>query len=158
MPLTQLKGVNNKERLEKWFHHFKNLLGTPESNASRFENDTFFNNNKNLDLFPFNTKPFTIHQLQKLLSNVKNYKASGLGAIPMFLRKDPRLHEELPFYRRKTFEESKTAAFSTSCVKPILKTGDLGCTDNYRGIILIAISAKVYNLILLSIISMLSLF
>ena len=157
MSFTQLIGVNNEERLEKWFHHFKNLLGTPGSNASRFENDTFFNN-ENLDLFPFNTKPFTIHQLQKLLSNVKNSKASGLDAIPMFLRKEPILHEELPLYCNKTFEESKTAAFSTLCVKPILNTGDLGCTDKYWGIILIVISAKVYNLILISKISKFSLF
>ena len=34
--LTRPRGANEKERLDKWFQHFKNLLGNPEVDTSSF--------------------------------------------------------------------------------------------------------------------------
>ena len=72
-------------------------------------------------------------------------KAPGLDGIPAFLWKEPIFHEELLYFCNKTFEGNKPEAFSTSCLKPIPKTGDLGSTDNYWGISLTAITSKIYN-------------
>ena len=152
IPLTRLKGANSKERLDKWFQHFKNLLGTPEIDTSSFETDPFFNK-KISNPLPISTKPFSLHELRKSLENVKISKAPGLDGIPAFLWKEPIFHEELLYFCNKTFEGNKPEAFSTSCLKPIPKTGDLGSTDNYRGISLTAIASKIYNSMLLSRIS-----
>ena len=152
IPLTRLKGANSKERLDKWFQHFKNLLGTPEIDTSSFETDPFFNK-KISNPLPISTNPFSLHELRKSLENVKIYKAPGLDGIPAFLWKEPIFHEELLYFCNKTFEGNKPEAFSTSCLKPIPKTGDLGSTDNYQGISLTAIASKIYNSMLLSRIS-----
>ena len=146
IPLTRLKGANSKERLYKWFQHFKNLLGTPEIDTSSFETDPFFNK-KISNPLPISTKPFSLHELRKSLENVKISKAPGLDGIPAFLWK------ELLYFCNKTFEGNKPEAFSTSCLKPIPKTGDLGSTDNYQEISLTAIASKIYNSMLLSRIS-----
>ena len=117
-----------------------------------FETDPF-SNKKISNPLPISTKPFSLHELRKSLENVKISKAPGLDGIPAFLWKEPIFHEELLYFCNKTFEGNKPEAFSTSCLKPIPKTGDLGSTDNYQGISLTAIASKIYNSMLLSRIS-----
>lgn len=71
-----MKGVGNKEELEKWhmtsydiwlciyiyikwLQHFNDLLGTPLSKTFSFENDTFQTNDTIWSLLLINMKPLT---------------------------------------------------------------------------------------------------
>ena len=103
------------------------LQESPEIDTSSSETDPFFNK-KISNPLPISTKPFRFHELRKSLENVKISKAPGLDG-------------------------NKPEAFSTSCFKPIPKTGDFGSTDNYQGISITAIASKIYNSMLLSRIS-----
>ena len=147
-PLSRIKGNTKDERLKNWYDHFKNLLGSEESNEIELTDD--FYNQKVSDLLPIDTHPFTMQELEKCLKKVSNHKTAGPDNIPSIIWKHLLFHKELLYFCNETFQGNKPSSFSISCMFTIAKKGDLQEPTNYRGITLSAIASKIYNSLLLT--------
>ena len=56
----------------------------------------------------------------------------------------------LLFSCNEVYEQNTISIWNKGCIIPLLKKGDLTYTNNYRGITLTCIAAKIYNLMLLN--------
>ena len=93
---------------------------------------------------------FTIEELKKVLKSLKGGKACGLDEIPAEVWKLPDFHQLLLQFCNKVYNKNPIERWTEGCLLPFPKKGDLGLTKNYRGITLTAVSAKIYNLLLLN--------
>ena len=90
-----------------------------------------------------------MEELVKCINGFKNGKAAGLDNIPIEVWKSGALNSELLDVCNKTLNGDKPDIWIKSVIVPIPKKGDLGITDNYRGISLTVTAAKIFNKILL---------
>ena len=111
---------------------------------------SFFYNLRVSDQLPIATSPFTHEELQKVVKKLSSSKTPGPDNIPAFLWKHELFREQLLEFCNETLLGNKPKAFSTSCIIPLPKKGDLQQPGNYRGICLSAIAGKVYNSLLLN--------
>ena len=66
-------------------------------------------------------------------------KAPGLDGVPL------EVQESLLKFCNGTFAGNRPKEWGISGITPIPKKGDLRYTDNYRGISLTQVAAKIYN-------------
>ena len=102
---------------------------------------------------PIDTGQFTIKELDKWLSKLTKSKAPGLDNIPAMIWKHSILKNELLTFCNEALNGLLPSVFSKSSMFPTPKKGDLNLPLNYIGITLTAISAKIYNSLLLNRIS-----
>ena len=148
VPFSKIPGESSEERLNVWYEHFRNLLGTepPTPDLSL----PFFNNRIS-DTLPIDCEPFSLSELQAVIKSLKSSKSPGLDGIPPAVWKLPDLHEHLlGFCNSALVEGSTPEAWTTASIIPIPKKGDLSKPGNYRGISLAPVAAKVYNKLLLN--------
>ena len=88
---------------------------------------------------------FSVDELQKAVKSMKNAKACSLDEIPTKVWKLDEFQHFLLLYKQDPIDR-----LTEGCLLPFPKKGDLGMTKNYRGITLTAITAKIYNLMLLN--------
>ena len=81
---------------------------------------------------------------------LKNGKACGLDEIPAEIWKLPDFNQILLDLCNSVYNEDPIERWTEGCILPFPKNGDLSIAKNYRGITLTAISAKIYNLLLLN--------
>ena len=129
-----------------WFTHFKKLLGNPpEVEDLDEEIPNIF---EDLDI---NDSLFTIEELKKVKSLLKIGKAAGPDAIPPEVFKLCDFDNIcLDFCNQALIKNDKPDLWSYMNIIPVPKSGDLSKTDNYRGISLICIIAKMYNRLILN--------
>ena len=142
----QVAGASPEERVTTWFTHFQKLLGSPpEVDDPDEEIPNIF---EDLDI---NDGPFTLDEFRKVKSSIKIGKAAGPDEIP------PDVYKSCDFdmicldmCNRALMENDKPDLWSYMNIIPVPKSGDLSNTNNYRGISLICIIAKIYNRLILN--------
>ena len=87
--------------------------------------------------------------LNKIIS-IKSGKACGLDNISAEVWLTGDFDNELLDFCNKVYRHDPIDRWTEGCILPFPKKGDLGLTTNHRGITLTAISAKIYNLLLLN--------
>ena len=148
VPFSKIPGGTSEERLNVWYEHFKNLLGTPPPDPDL--SDPFFNN-KVSEPLPISCDPFTYQELLNVIHTIKTSKSPGLDHIPPVVWKLPSLQVDLlGFCNESLINSIIPEAWKTAAIIPIPKKGDLSKPDNYRGISLAPVAAKIYNKLLLN--------
>ena len=141
-----LEGKNKEERIKNWFNHFKQLLG--EEPKIDNENEEI---NTVIEGLQYQTGPFSISELEKAKSKIGEGKAAGPDKIPPEVIKRCDLDDIiLSFANRLLTEGEKPNQWSLSDIIPIAKKGNLRKGENYRGISLNAIIAKLTNRLILN--------
>ena len=138
-----LKGKSKQDRLNQWKNHFSNLLGQapPIINIpSKRMIDAELHIEKN---------DFTMKELQIVIKNLKNNKASGIDNIPAELWKAGICNEQLLYICNRVYNQQPVDTWRQSCIIPLPKKGDLRLATNYRGISLTPTAAKIYSKLLL---------
>ena len=125
-----IKAKDKKDQLNKWYVHFKNLLGNqPIVEGSPEENTTPVINNL---MIP--DEPFTREEYTKVKNESKNGEACGLDGTPPEVFKYCDLDDILLEFANNLLNGHKPTQWSKSDLKPLPKSGDLSSTENYRGI------------------------
>ena len=89
---------------------------------------------------------FTLDEYKKVKSSLKIGKAAGPDNIPPEVFKFCDFDDIcLSFCNKALLENDKPDLWSFMNIIPVPKSGDLTNTNNYRGISLICIIAKIYN-------------
>ena len=129
-----------------WFTNFKKLLGeTPDVEEPDEEIPNIF---EDLDI---NDEPFTLDEFRKVKTSLKLGKAAGPDNIPPEVFKCCDFDEIcLQFCNDALTKNDKPDLWSFMNIIPVPKSGDLSNTNNYRGISLICIVAKIYNRMILN--------
>ena len=142
----QVAGASPEERVSTWFTHFQKLLGaTPNAEESDEEIPTVLSD---LDI---DDGPFTARQYEKAKSTLKQGKSSGPDNIPPEVFKNCELDDiVLAICNLALTKNNKPEQWSLSNIIPVPKKGNLSNTDNYRGISLTCIIAKLYNRMILN--------
>ena len=142
----QVAGTSPEERVSTWFTHFKKLLGDPPVVEDPDEEiPTIYSD---LDI---KDDIFTIEEFRKVKSSLKLCKAAGPDEIPPEVYKSCDFDEIcLDFCNRALLDNDKPDLWSYMNIIPVPKSGDLSNTNNYRGISLICIIAKLYNRLILN--------
>ena len=147
-PYTKIPGNNSSDRLQVWYDHFKSLLGDDQPPPDLL--NPFFNN-KVSDELPISCEPFTRDELSSVIGTIKSSKAPGLDNIPPTVWKEPLLHAELlHFCNDALINGNVPNEWTTAAIIPFPKKGDLTKPENYRGISLSPIAAKIYNKLILN--------
>ena len=142
----QVSGNSPEERVTTWFTHFQKLLGEPpvvedpdEAIPSIFAD---------LDI---DDGPFTPDEYRRVKKSLQCGKAAGPDNIPPEVLKSCDFDEIcLKFCNRALIENDKPDLWSYMNIIPVPKSGDLSNTNNYRGISLMCIIAKMYNRLILN--------
>ena len=148
VPYCKVPGGTTEQRLNIWYEHFKSLLGSepPPPDLS----SPFFNHQVS-DTLPISCSPFCQLELDLVLKSLKSSKSPGPDNIPPYVWKLPSLHEDLlRFCNDALINGIVPDAWTTSSIIPIPKKGDLSKPDNYRGISLAPVAAKIFNKLLLN--------
>ena len=142
----QVSGNSPGERVGTWFTHFKKLLGeTPTDDDPDEEIPNIFED------LGINDEPFTLDEFRKVRASLKIGKAAGPDGIPPEVFKFCDFDDIcLDFCNRALMENDKPDLWSFMNIIPVPKSGDLSNTNNYRGISLICIIAKIYNRLILN--------
>ena len=145
-PSGKLSGRTPDERKKQWFDHFKNLLGTPAIETT----DTAPIQPVLHDLNIKDTE-FTIEEVEDAKKQIKEGKAPGEdGIMPEVLKRCNIDDIILLFANKLLMEGQKPDQFSILNITPIPKSGNLSFTDNYRGISLTSLVAKLVNRMILN--------
>lgn len=142
----QVSGNSPEQRISTWFTHFQKLLGEPptvedpdEEIPSVYED------------LEINDEPFTLDEFRKVKSSLQLGKAAGPDDIPPEVIKSCDFDEIcLKFCNKALMENNKPDLWSLMKITPVPKTGDLSNTNNYRGISLMCILAKMFNKMILN--------
>ena len=89
--------------------------------------------------------PFTLEELEKVLAKTKLNKSAGIEEIPPEVWKSGYFNDQLLAFCNDVFSQKPIEYWTKGCILPFPKKGDLSVTDNYRGITLTCIAAKIYN-------------
>ena len=141
---AKLKATNQQERILLWKQHFENLLENPTKVTHEPITRTI---SKQLDI---KLGPFTQNELDSVLGQIKNRKASGLDEIPPEVWKTRQFDNILLRHCNGVYNQNPIDRWTKGCILAFPKKGDLGLTNNYRGITLTSIAAKIYNALLRS--------
>ena len=96
------------------------------------------------------TGPFSQAEIDTAVKALKNGKAPGLDGLPPEFWKLPKIKKQLRKLCNATYQGTRPTEWGISGLVPIPKKGDLRIPDNYRGIALSQISAKIYSRCLLN--------
>ena len=136
--------IKSDDRLKSWKNHFESLLN---NNLEPMDNDADINT-----IFPLNdnipTGDFTVPEIESAIKQMKLGKAAGLDGLPLeFWRKH---FNHLLEFCNVTLNGNRPPEWGCSAIVPVPKKGDLTKVDNYRGISLTQVAAKVYNRLILN--------
>lgn len=144
----KISGNCPKERKDKWYNHFKSLLGNPPASGD---------DNQCPDIpavlsdLHIEDGPFSAEEYNRAKNAIKLGKSAGPDNIPPKVLKCYELDDIiLSFCNRALMDEGKPEQWSLANIIPIHKSGDPSSADNYRGISLTSIVAKTYNRMMLN--------
>ncbi|CAK6977732.1 uncharacterized protein LOC114950604 [Scomber scombrus] len=140
----QVEGHSPVERMATWFNHFRSLLGSTADGAGEEIPSVL----QNLDI---DDGPFTVTELARAKATVRAGKSAGPDGIPPEVLKNCDLDDiMLEFSNLALLQNKLPDVWSLSNIIPVPKSGDLSKPDNYRGISLTCITAKIYNRMILN--------
>ena len=136
----------HKEKVQNWYNHFKNLLGSPSDISD--ENQEITPILHDLDI---KTGSFDQEEYDKAKKSLVEGKSSGEDNIPPEILKRCDLDDiVLGFCNDALVNREKPSQWSIVNIVPIPKSGDLSLGGNYRGISLSSIVAKTHNRMILN--------
>ena len=91
--------------------------------------------------------PFTQEELNSVLRKIKNRKAEGLE-FPPEVWKTRQFDDILLRHCNAVYNQNPIDRWMKGCILPFPKKGDLGLANNYWGITLKSIAAKICNAVL----------
>ena len=95
--------------------------------------------------------PFSLEELNVVFKSIKSSKGPGLDNIPPVVWREESLKSELLYFCNQTLIVGIVSEeWITSALIPVSKKCDLSKPDNYRGIALSHIAAKIFNKLLLN--------
>ena len=141
---SKLKASSQEEQVQLWQKHLKNLSGNQPKITDNGITPVF------TEELNIKKGPFTIEELLKVVKSIKYGKACGLDEIPVEVWKLKEFHEILLECCNSVYQQEVISSWRKGCMLPFPKKGNLNITKNYQGITLTAISAKIYNLMLLN--------
>ena len=140
----QVEGHSPEERMATWFNHFRSLLGSTADGAEEEIPPVL----RNLDI---DDGPFTVTELAQAKGTLRAGKSAGPDGIPPEVLKNCDLDDiMLEFSNQALLQNKLPEVWSLSNTIPVPKSGDLSKPDNYRGISLTCITAKIYNRMMLN--------
>ena len=141
-----LLGSSQKERVQNWYNHFKDLLGKPPDICEDVEDlDPILTD---LDI---KTGPFEHEEYIQAKRSLVEGKSCGEDNIPPEVLKRCDLDDiVLEFCNDAFINRRKPSQWSILNIVPIPKSGDLSQAGNYRGISLSSLVAKTYNRMILN--------
>jgi exonuclease III len=144
-PTATIKGGSQEKRKEEWLNHFKKLLGeSPRVSANLPKIQVAEDLN-------IPTKAFTMKELKSVTQRLVSKKTPGPDNIPPLIWKDENFHPLLLDICNHVYStHDAPPVWLTSNTIPIPKKGNLTLPENYRGISLTSIAAKVYNKLILN--------
>ena len=142
---AKLKVTSEKERIQLWHDHFKDLLGKPTQIPTY--NESTEQGNDQLDI---QTGLLTAYELRQATKSIQNGKAIDLDEIPAEVWKLDEFQEFLLESCNSVYTQEVTERWREGCIPPFPKKGNLSITKNYRGITLTSIAAKIFNLMILN--------
>ena len=138
---SKLNANSPEERIELWFTHFKNLLGSPPQISKE---DTPIHS-----VFPtlaISEESFSISELLQAKKGIRCKKACGEdGITPEFLKYGGLDDIVLDFINEAYTSGHIPEKWKMLVIVAVPKSGDLTKPDNYRGISLISLVMKLYN-------------
>ena len=137
-----LKATSQQERIHQWKQHFVNLFGNPPKVIHKPITRII---SKQLDI---KLGPFIQEELDSVLRKIKNRKAAGLDEIPLEVWKTRQFDNILLRHCNVVYNQNPVDRWMKGCILLFPKKGDLGLAENYRGITLTSIAAKIYNALL----------
>ena len=140
-----IKASSKQDRINKWYTHFKELLGNEPEVVGDLGDITPV-----LQGIDISDEQFTAEEYDVAKQSIVEGKACGPDGIPPEVLKRCDLDGIMLGYANKVLIGEKPDQWSESDLKPLPKSGDLSCTDNYKGIALSAIAAKLTNRMLLN--------
>ena len=142
----QLEGSSPGKRVASWFNHFRDLLGAqPSVEGAEADIPTIL---EDLDI---DDGPFTAKEYATVKFALKQGKSAGPDVITSEVIKNCDLDDiVLKHCNRFLNHNIKPEIWSLSNIIPVPKSGDLSKTDNYRGISLTCIIAKMVNSMILN--------
>ena len=142
----QVSGNSPEERVKTWFTHFQKLLGEPPSIDD--PDEEISNIYEELDI---NDGPMALDEFTKAKNSLQLRKAAGPDNIPPEVFKLCDFDEIcLRLCNKALMENVRPDLWSYMNIIPVSKSGDLSNTNNYRGISLMCIIAKMYNKMILN--------
>ena len=143
---ARIKGNSSEDRVQKWYTHFKNLLGkAPELIMDDNPLEQVLSD------LEIDDHPFTMEEYRRAKKSLKNNKCGGEdGIMPEILKYVPIDDVILDFINQAYNDGKVPEQWSTINIVPVPKSGDMSKTDNYRGISLISVVTKLYNRMILN--------
>jgi hypothetical protein len=144
---TDIVAASSVERLGIWRNHFEKVLTFSTSEAC--EQAVFHSVDFGKSL-TFKTGAPTLVELRFAILAAKTHKASGVDEIPAEIWKWGGIEKSLlHFIVECYFGRNVPVSWKEALIVPVPKKGDLTAPDNYRGIALMCVAAKLYNRIIL---------
>ena len=143
-----INAESEEERVQLWVSHFKKLLSPTVSPNTRkvVHNPVFPGVN-----LGFKTDLFTMDELRIAVSSLENGKAPGIDGLINEILKLTDFHPILLEIINKAYvTKSVPLEWLMSVLIPVFKKGDSTAPNNYRGIALMCVCAKLYNKLLLN--------
>ena len=140
-----LKGKSQSDRLLKWHQYFSQLLGKePE-----VEGDPYVDIQPVFENLGIRSDPFDMEEYLAVKKTIVLGKSPGPDGIPPDVLKLCDFDDIILSIANKLFEGDKPDQWSIGNLIPIPKSGNLSEYENYRGIMLTAIAAKLTNKMIL---------
>ena len=143
--VPRIHGSTQEDRLENWHVHFKNLLGDEAEDNNLEEIDPVL---KDLDICD---GPFTMQEFKKAKQQLQLGKSAGPDQIPPEVLKLCNLDNILlDMCNSSLMDRDMADQWSLMNIVPVFKSGCMLDPNNYRGISLAPVAAKLYNRLILN--------
>ena len=145
--------TEDKSIMKRWREHFQELLGTEDEDVKRSQQTKEENTREEGKIKTASQNPsyVTEEELDKALKRTKNGKAPGADKISAEMLKKMGNRGKLfllELYNKLWSEEIIPHDWEIGQIVPIHKKGDKKQCQNYRGISLLSLPLKLYELIL----------
>ena len=139
--------IKSDDPKKSWKDHFESLLNNTPDNVDEVDVviNQIFEPNENIQ-----TKDFTLEEAKKAVKQMKPGKAAGLDGLPLEFWKVESHLDRLLHFCNLTLNGERPPEWGLSSIVPVPKKGDLTKVDNYRGISLTQVAAKLYNRLILN--------
>ena len=132
--------------MERWAEHFRTIL-------NRQDPDTSAEISEALEDIDVRVDPPTREEIRRAIEALKNGKAPGEDRISVEMLKEgkPELSCVLAEIFKSVWEEERLPEdWQTGLLFKLPKKGDLGNCNNWRGIMLLSITSKIFSKIILN--------
>ena len=139
-----------EESLKQWKEYFEKMKLPAQAQQTEFRARDLPGKAASLNALHYNTEPFNETELKSVIAQLRPNKAPGSDNIPAEVLQYTNLHGVILTIMNLAFStQTVPKLWLQHILIPVPKKGDLSKCDNYRGIALMSVLAKVYDKLLL---------